>query len=147
MPGKAGGPNLRHRLIDINGSAGALVTVLATGPTRGWHVRESIIKKADGSAVVPQGFTILVPNDGSDLTTGFAETFARSAAAPATEPGDFPFFENFNWASEHGANGDVFGGAANATPGSGIDATTATVLFKIRSLTATATTVEVTEYF
>jgi hypothetical protein len=146
MPGKAGGPNLRHRLIDINGSAGVYISVPATGPTRGWRVQESIIKKSDGSAVTPQGFTIQVPNDSTDLTTGFTETFARPAAAVATEPGDVPFFENFNWATEHGANGDVFGGAGNSNPSS-IGATTATVLFKIRSLTATATTIELTEYF
>lgn len=147
MPGKAGGPNLRHRLIDINGDAGAVIFVLASGPTKGWRVQESIIKKSDGSAVVPQGFTIQVPNDSTDLTTGFTETFARPAAIPVTEPDGFPYFENFQWAADHGNNGTGFAGPGNPDTASLAGPTTATVLFKIRSLTATATTVELTEYF
>ena len=147
MPGKAGGPNLRHRLIDINGSAGALISVLATGPTKGWSVKESIIKKSDGTAVVPQGFTIRVPNDSTDLTTGFTEVFARPAAIPATEPDGFPVFENFQWAADHGNNGTGFAGAGNPDTASLAGPTAATVLFIARSLTATATTLELTEYF
>ena len=146
MPGKAGGPNLRHRLIDINGDAGAIISVLATGPTKGWSVKESIIKKSDGSAVVPQGFTIQVPNDSTDLTTGFTETFAVPQALPAVNP-RFPYFENFQWAADHGNNGTGFAGAGNPDTASLAGPTTATVLFKVRSLTATATTIELTEYF
>lgn len=146
MPAKNGGPNTNIRLIDINGDAGAFVSILATGPTRAWRIQESIIKQADGSSVTPQGFTIQIPNDGT-AAPGFNTTFARPAASETNEPGEFPFFENWNRISEHGPTGEVMGGPGNATPGSGIGVTVATVLCKIRSLTATATTIEIVEYF
>jgi hypothetical protein len=146
MPAKnPGGPNTNIRLIDINGDAGAFVSILATGPTRGWRIIESILS-AEAAASTPQGFTILIPNDGS-AAPGFNTLFARPAANVADEPGEFPFFENWNRISAHGPDGDVFAGPGNASPGLGITATTPTVLCKIRSLTATVTTIEIVEYF
>ncbi|MGP8225504.1 MAG: hypothetical protein ACLQGT_05050 [Terracidiphilus sp.] len=146
MPGTNGGPNLTRRLIDINGDAGAYVTINATGPTRAWRIQESIVKGADGSAVTPQGFTVLIPNDGT-AAPGFNQVFARPAALIADEPGEFPYFENWNHVAEHGPVGEVMGGPGNANSGSGIGATTATPLCKVRSLTATPTTIEIVEYF
>lgn len=146
MPAKNGGPNLTRRLIDINGDAGAFITVYATGPVRAWRVQESIIKLADGSAVTPQGFVIQIPNDGT-AAPGFNTSFARPAASEANEPGEFPYFENWNHISEHGPVGEVFANVGNPTAGSGIGATNAIALFNIRSLTATATTIEIVEYF
>ncbi|MGA8727379.1 MAG: hypothetical protein WB608_01405 [Terracidiphilus sp.] len=146
MPAKNGGPNLTRRLIDINGDAGALISIIATGPCRGWRITESIIKLSDGSAVTPQGFTIQIPNDGT-AAPGFNTTFARPAASEANEPGEFPYFENWNHISEHGPVGEVFANVGNANPGSGIGATAAIELCRIRSLTATATTIEIVEYF
>ena len=146
MAGKAGGPNLTRRLIDI-GALGAPTNILATGPTRGWVIRESIIT-AEGAANVPQGFQIKIPNDGT--VPGFQTWFQRDAPiqnsmAPVGYS-DFPFFENWNHISEHGPYGEVFGGAGNAQPSS-IGATLATLLALIQSATEAPTTIEIVEFF
>lgn len=145
MPAKNGGPNLTRRLIDVNGNAGAYVIVNATGPVRGWRIQESIVKGADASAVTPQGYTVLIPNDGT--ANGFTQVFARPAASEANEPGTFPYFENWNHIAEIGPVGEVFGGPGNTTAGAGVGATNATPLCQVRSLTATPTTIEIVEYF
>lgn len=135
MAGKAGGPNTTIRLIDI-GANGAPTIVLATGPTRGFRVSESVITKATQEANTPQGFQIKIPNDGS--AAGFGYWFARAADVP---------FDQRNFISEHAAYGEVFAGPGNATPGLGIGATTATVLCILQSATANATTIEIVEEF
>lgn len=146
MPAKNGGPNLTRRIIDIPGDAAAWLAVYATGPTRGWRFQESIIKSDGVTALSAEGFQIRIPNDGT-AAPGFNQVFQRPAYSTANEPGEFPFFENWNHIAEHGPIGEVFGGPGNANAGSGIGATTATLLFYVKSLTATATSIELVEYF
>ena len=146
MPGKPGGPNLTRRLIDI-GANGAPTNIFATGPVRGWVIRESMIS-AEAAGNVPQGFQIKIPNDGS--VAGFQTLFQRDApvqdsVAPVGYT-DFPIFENWNHIAEHGPVGEVFGGAGGVS-GSGIGTTAPTLLAVIQSATATATTIEIVEYF
>jgi len=133
MAGNAGGPNTTIRLIDIPAN-GNLKTIVATGPTRAFKVSESVIT-AEGANNNPQGFQYKVPNDGS--AAGFTTLFARAAT------GDF---DQRNFIAEHGPYGEVFAGAGNSQA-AGIGATAATPLIKIQSATATATTIEITEYF
>jgi len=147
----AGGPNLRRRLVNV-GIAGAFTAIYATGPTRGWRIEESILTTAP-AANTPQGFEVKIPNDGS--ASGFTTIFGRPAASEANEPGDFPAFENWNRISEHGPYGEAFGspaqsdpgGGALGAPGAGIGNQAATLLAQVCSLTATATTIEIVEYF
>ena len=147
MAGKAGGPNLTRRLIDV-GVNGAATAIYATGPVRAWSMRESIITK-EAAANTPQGFQVQIPNDGS--VPGFQTIFQRDApiqnsVAPVGYEGVFPTFDNWNHISEHGPVGEVFGGAGGVS-GSGIGTTTATLLAMVQSATATATTIELVEYF
>ncbi len=143
MAAKNGGPNLVRRIIDV-GVAGAFTPIYATGPTRGWRIWESVLT-AEAAANTPQGFQVQIPNDGT--SAGFTTIFGRSAASVTNEPGDFPSFENWNRIAEHGPVGEVFAGPGNATPGLGIGATTPTHLANVCSLTATATSIEIVEYF
>ena len=131
---KTGGPNTVVRLIDI-GAKGVPTIVLATGPTRGFSIDESVIT-AEGANNVPQGFQVKIPNDGT--ANGFSYWFAR--------PADVTFHQR-NFISEHAAHGEVFAGPGNATPGLGIGATDPTVLCILQSATAAGTTVEIVEYF
>ena len=145
MAGKAGGPNLTRRIIDIpaNNANPALIPIYATGPSRAWRLWESILTSA-AAANTPQGFNIKIPNDGT--VAGFGVTFGRPAASVTNEPGEFPSFENWNRVAEHGPVGEVFAGAGNSQA-AGIGVTTATLICMIGSLTATGTSVEIVEYF
>lgn len=138
------GPNLIRRLIAVpaNNDAGGPVSILATGPTRGFRIRESAVTIAN-AAQASQGFEVKIPNDGS--AAGFTTWFARPAFSASIAPSEQEF-SNYNDASQHGAHGEVFGGAGNPDAAS-IGATTATLLAKVQSLTATATTIEIVEYF
>jgi hypothetical protein len=151
MSGKAGGPNLTRRIINV-GVSGTFTSIYATGPTRAWSIRESILTAA-AAANTPVGFQVKIPNDGS--AAGFTTIFGRPAASETNEPGDFPSFENWNRISEHGPHGEVFGSAAQTdpgggalgAPGSGIGTQPATLLAEVCSLTAAATSIEIVEYF
>lgn len=145
MPGKAGGPNLVRRVIDLpaNSANPAFIAIFATGPTRGWRVRESIIAADGVTARVSQGYQIKIPNDNS--ARGFAVTFQRPAYSANIAPEDMGF-ENWNQISEHGPIGEGFAGAGNSQS-AGIGATQPTVLCYVSSLTATVTSLEIVEYF
>lgn len=134
MAQKNGGPNLTRRLIAV-GASGAFTPILATGPTRAWHIQESQYTNA-GAANASQGLLFQIPNDGT--ASGFQTTFARGPA--------YPEFENFNKCSQHGPHGEVFGGAGGPA-GAGIGTTPATLLVNVSSLTATPTYIEIVEYF
>lgn len=142
MAGSNGGPNLTRRLIAV-GVNGAPTKVFATGPCRGWRCQESPVTTPGNAAQASQGFEVQIPNDGT--AGGFTTWFARPANSANFSPND-NFFENFNVASEHGANGEVFAGPGGAL-GAGIGTTAATLLCNLESLTATATTIEFVEYF
>jgi hypothetical protein len=133
---------MNRYIVDI-GVAGAFTQVFATGPTRAWRFRESILSN-EAATLTPQGFKVKIPND--NTPAGFTTVFARPAASETDEPGEFPYFENWHHIEAHGPVGTAFGGAGN-TEASGIGTTTATLLFEACSLTATATSIEVEEYF
>ena len=146
MPGTQGGPNLIRRIIDIPAAndAGGFKKITALGPCRGWRIWESILK-ADGTATAgAEGFKVKIPNDGS--AAGFQAVFGRPAYVSASEPGEFPSFENWNRIAEHGPTGEVFAGAGGVS-GSGIGTTQPTLLLEIASLTNTATSIEMVEYY
>lgn len=145
MAAKNGGPNTVVRLIvaPANNDAGGPAKITASGPTRGWRIYESPVTTAN-AAQASQGFEVQIPNDGS--ANGFTTWFARPANGAGLPPTENEF-SNYNDASQHGAHGEVFGTAANATPGVGVPASSATHLANVQSLTATPTTIEIVEYF
>ena len=143
MPLKTGGPNLTRRLIAV-GVNGAPTAIFATGFTRGWRIIESPGTLA-GGAQTSQGFQVQIPNDNG--ANGFAQWFTRPAVNAAVSPLEV-YFENWNRIAAHGPYGEAFAGPGNATPGLGIAAPTSpTLLANVQSLTATATVIEIEEFF
>ena len=143
MPkGQNGGPNLIRRLIAV-GATGAPTAIYATGPTKGWWMIESPGTLA-GDAQTSEGFQVQIPND--DSAAGFSQWFTRPAVNAAVSPLEV-YFDNWNHIGAHGPYGEVFAGPGNPTAGSGIGATTATLLCNVQSLTGTATVIEIVEYF
>jgi hypothetical protein len=140
-----GGPNLTRRIIDLpaNNANPKFIPIYATGPCKGWRVRESICSSV-AAALASQGYQIKIPNDNS--AAGFTTVFQRPVYSANIAPEDLGF-ENWNQISAHGPYGDAFANAANPTPGFGLGATTATILCYACSLTGTATSVEIVEYF
>lgn len=142
MAGKNGGPNLTRRLIAV-GVNGAPTQILATGPTRGWRIQESTVTTAN-AAQASQGIQVQIPNDGT--ANGLTTWFDRPPNTVAAFSPDDNFFENWNQISEHGSEGEAFAGPGGAA-GAGVGTLPATVLCNVQSKTATATTIEIVEYF
>jgi hypothetical protein len=123
------GFNGRRKIIDIPAN-GTLLSILATGPVRYIEVKESQVTSA-GAPNVPQGFEYRLPND------GFTQTLA-------TIPGEL--LEIGDPMSKRGPRGSMIGNGPDM-PGMGLPAQPATTLFKAESLTATPTSIEVTQYY
>lgn len=115
-------PGAKQRLVSINGSGGAFVIIRATTMCR----RVEVIEDASANAGVKQGLAYQVANDGT--LNGFTNTFA---ADPVDEPVVVRDF------------GAVIGNGPDASGGFTIPATQ---VINVRSLSATATVVRVTEY-
>lgn len=111
-----------NRLVAVNGSGGAFVSILASIPCRRMEIIED-------DSVTAQGLDYQLPND------NFATTFDVTAAHEPIVLGNVV-------AAGHGA-GPVLGYPAQRTAGESIAADT---VIKLRSKTVTATTVRVTEY-
>lgn len=126
--------NGTQQVIDINGSGGAFVSILATGPLRRFKIYESLLK-ADGTTVnAPQGLTYTL-FDGTQV-------FELPKADVTVQNQPFPTLSipDVDDAEFHGWQGNVLGNGPD-TPGAGVAPTLATVLAKIRSLSATGTSV------
>ncbi len=122
MSGYQGG---KARLVAINGSAGAFVQILATIPCR----RMTVIEDYSANAGVGQGLQYQLPGD------NFTQVFS---IAPQTEPIDLED-EGYN-----GGPGSILGNGPGFITGFG--PTTGTPLINVRSASATATIVRVTEF-
>ena len=131
--------NGTKQIIDLNGSAGALIAILATGPLRRFKITESLVTSA-GVANTPQGLQYTIP--------GSAKTFYLPAPSTTNEPSEFPAIEvpDRDDASFHAAFGNVLGNGPD-TPGAGVAPTLATTLCSVKSLTGTGTSVEVTQIY
>jgi len=129
--------NGKQRIVDLNGSAGAYVALLATILLRRVVVQESLLTST-GAANTPQGLTYTLP--------GSTQTFQLPVPTTTQEPGEFPKIEipDREDMSFHQAYGNVIGNGPD-TPGAGVAPTLATTLMTLRSATATATSVLVTE--
>lgn len=116
----------RTRLIALNGSGGARVTIAATGPTRG-------IEFMEDEATAPQGLSFLT------FVDGFV---AVNVVSFGSEPIQIPNFHRI------GDRGPLLGmNAQNAANGTGApNYRAADNLVQARSNTATVTTLRFIEY-
>lgn len=128
---RQGGGNFTRTVIDIPGDAGPILAILATGPAVYVEIEESQVT-AENAANVPQGFVYTLPND------GFVQELA-------VIPGDKASIGDRQGKHAGGGFGSILGNASSFLIG--IGATPATVLFKAQSLTATATSIQVTQWF
>lgn len=128
----------KTRLISVNGSGGAFVTVSATCVTR----RVEVIEDASANAGVAQGLSYQI-DDGNGTTPNVPNTAATYTVIPtATEPNTEPII--LGESIPQGAGyGRVVG---TPTDNSGGYSIPATPLANIRSASATATVIRVTEF-
>ena len=138
-PGFAG----QKRIVDINGSGGAFVPILATTTSTRVVIDESQVTSA-GVANVPQGvIDYQIPNDGTP--NGFTTAF-RATQGPEGVLGAATLPIVLGNPLDGGKRGDIIGQVGQPIAGAGGFVSTATVLIKLRSGSATATSVVVTEY-
>ena len=142
-PGFAG----NKRIIDINGSGGAFVSILATSTVRRLVVDESQITSA-GAANVPQGvIDYKLPNDGT--ANGFTTVFRATAADEGIIGAEGLPIVLGNPIGQHEMAGEVIGQLAQpivGLPAAQQAAAAATTMIQVRSGTATGTSLVVTEY-
>ncbi len=132
-------------LLAINGDAGAFVAVQAKSTVRRLVVEESPIK-TDGTAQTLQGLLqYQIPNDGSasGFTTIFAAVGGNTEAAEGTVV--VAKIELGNPVAQIGGLGEIIGQLGQPITGLTTPAA-ATTMIQLRSGTATATTVKITEY-
>lgn len=135
MPGFMG----NKRIIDINGSGGAFVPVLATRTCRRVEVRESPVTSAGAANTLQQSLQYKLPND------AFTQVFGSVPGMYEIAPGVAAFVIADEVANQHNQGGAV-GAGAQPLIGLGENAVPAITLFQVRSGTATGTSVEVTEF-
>lgn len=123
------GFNGTKQIIDIP-AAGTLQDILLTGPADYVEIVESQLTSA-GAANVPQGFQYKLPND------EFVRLFEK-IPGQTLEIGDRQ--------GHYKGRGSVLGNGPD-TPGAGVPPRAATVVAKVQSLTATPTSVEVTQWY
>jgi len=123
-------------IVDLNGSAGAFVNINANAPIRRFKIRESLLT-AEGVANTPQGLQYTL--------YGGTVTLAKPAPSTTNEPSEFPTIEfpDPDDMSFHAEQGYIIGMGPDS-PGVGVAPTlVGTLLASVKSLTATATSVEV----
>lgn len=114
-------------------AAGAFTIVLATGPVTYVKVKETQVT-AEGGVNVPQGFLYQLWINATRTWGPLLETI----------PGDvMTIGDEMTSGSRHGS----IVGNGPQTLGMGLPPTAATPLFRAQSLTATPTTVEVSQYY
>lgn len=137
------GFNGTRQIIDIPADGVVFLPIAATGPVRYIKVKESLLT-AEGAANDPQGFTYKIPNDGS--ANGFTTAFpvaAPAGSAGGDQQATLELGDPLSLASKYGS--PIGNGEDDLGAGAGTRA--ATVLFKARSATATATSIEVSQYY
>lgn len=124
--------NGTRQVIDVV-AVGAFTTVLATGPVTYVKVKESQVT-TEGAANVPQGFLYQLWLNATRTWGPLLETI----------PGDvMTIGDEMTSGSRHGS---IVGNGAQ-TLGMGMPPTAATPLFRVQSLTATPTSIEVSQYY
>ena len=124
-------------ILDINSDAGAFVSILAKSTVRRLEVTESSITAAGAANALQGVLDYLIPNDGS--ANGFTTIFrSQQEAIKLPDGADSP---------SRMYQGEIIGQLGQPIVGANPPGlTTATTMMKIRSGTAAATSVKVTEY-
>lgn len=123
---------MKTKLVNVNGSAGAFVTYSATSVCR----KLTVIEDGSGAAGVGQGLAYQY-DDGNGTTPNVPNTAVTYTIEPQTEP--IILGESVPWGEGYGR---VIGTPADNSGGYSI---AATPLINLRSASATATVVRVTE--
>ena len=144
-PGYAGS----QYILDINGSGGAFVSIVAKSTVRRLIVRESTLTAA-GVANTLQGLLqYKVPND--NTANGFTTIFSEAGANTLTTQGNVVEAEIVIGGdrTQHLEMGEIIGQLPQpivGMPAAQQAAQAATTMIQLRSGTATGTSVTVTEY-
>jgi hypothetical protein len=130
-------------LLDINANTGAFIAVQAKSTVRQLIIVESQIT-AEGAANVPQGvLDYQIPNDGT--ANGFTTVF-RAAQGDNSEAPEAASIELGSRVGQRGSEGEIIGQLGQPIIGQpNGQLTTATTMIKLRSGSATGTTVKITE--
>lgn len=134
-PGYAG----NQRIVDINSDAGAFISILAQSPVRRLKIQESPLTAAGAANTLQGSLEYQLPND--DTANGFTETFEAIGSTGDQWPVKI---ELGNPVGQIGPWGEVLGNGPGPLQGI-VGGSVATTLIKIRSGTATATSIMVTE--
>jgi hypothetical protein len=127
-------------ILDINGNAGAVTPIYATGPVTKLVIRESVLTST-GANNGPQGLQYQLP--------GSTQWIAIPAASTTNDPGDFPKIsipdsEDYGF---HAHERYVIGMGPDS-PGAGVPpSVNGTLLLNIKSLTGTATSIQVDKIY
>jgi len=136
-----------RRIIDINGSGGDFVSILATSTVRRLVVDESQVTSA-GVANVPQGvIDYKLPNDGT--ANGFTTVFRSTEGDEGIIGSSSLPIVLGNPVAQHEFQGETIGQLAQpivGLPAAQQAAASSTTMIQLRSGTATGTSVVVTEY-
>jgi hypothetical protein len=141
QPGFAG----NRYIVDINGSAGAFVQILAKSPVRRVTIEESPITSAGVNNPLQGLIDYQIPND--NTPNGFTTVFRAVGGNTEAAEGQVEVAKIMlgNPIAQHAEGGEIIGNGPNVIVGM-IGGTPATQLANVRSGTATATSVMVTEY-
>lgn len=128
---------MKSRLVAVNGSGGAYVPISATSVVR----RLEMIEDGSANAGVAQGFTYQF-DDGQGTVPNTPSANVYTVLPTATEPNTEPVVIG-EYIPQGAGYGRVIGTPPDASGGYTIPAT---LLANVRSLSATATILRVTEY-
>jgi hypothetical protein len=127
--------NGTKKVIDIVATGANWTVILSTGPVVYAIVKESLVTSA-GVANVPQGILY-------QLWDTNARAWGPTLASGSAQIPAFTIGDEMTSASSHGSTI----GQGPQTLGMGLPATPATPLFRAQSLTATATSLEVSQFY
>lgn len=130
-PGFAG----NSRIVDINGSGGAFIPILAQSVVRRLKITESPLTAAGAANVLQGSMEYQIPND--DTPNGFTTVFDASIAVSEGLELGSEIVQKGPWGEIIGQPGQPQIGVPGGTP--------ATTMILVRSGTATGTSIVVTE--
>lgn len=132
QPGFAG----NSRIVDINGDAGAFIPILAQSVVRRLRITESPLTSAGAANPLQGSLEYQIPND--DTPNGFTTIFETAIAVNEGLELGSEIAQKGPWGEIIGQPGQPQIGVPNGTA--------ATTMIKVRSGTATATSIVVTEF-
>ncbi len=145
LPGYAG----NQYILDLNGDAGAFISVLAKSTVRRLIVTESPLTSTGGANTLQGLLEYKIPND--DTPQGFTTIFMQAGANDLTSQGSVGLAQIVLGGdrTQHEPMGEIIGQLAQpivGMPAAQQAAAAATTMIQLRSGTATGTSVQIVEY-